>query len=90
MSERLGAGIAGWLNDARAKAWLREPVVGDTQRHEGGNRLGDIRGVVDSIVYQREDDRTVAEVADTRQVNRTMREGMITGSENHARHEHGR
>lgn len=64
--------------------------VGDTQRHEGGNRLGDIRGVVDSIIYLGEDDRTVADVADPRQVNRTMREGMITGSENHTRHEHGR
>ena len=62
--------------------------VGDTERHEGGNRLVDIRGVVDSIIYLGEDDRTVADVADTRQVNRTMRERMLSGSTHHRRPEH--
>lgn len=32
-----------------------------------------IRGVVDSIIDRGEDDHTMAEVADTREVNRTMR-----------------
>ena len=64
--------------------------VGDTQRPEGGNRLVDICGVVDSIVDLGEDDRTVANVADPRQVNRTMRErAALTGSEFQSGPEHG-
>ena len=62
--------------------------VGDTERHEGGNLLVDIRRVFDSIIYLGEDDRTVADVADPRQVNRTMRERMLSGSTHHRRPEH--